>query len=84
MFIAAVAMPNTAAAASCGRVHPRKAPRVTASTASAAPMRRSQATVCGSTSSNSRTAMVAPTYWATAERTNSASGDAVSRKRATG
>lgn len=42
-------------------------------------MTRSQATVWGATSSNSRTAMVAPTYWAMAERTNSASGAAVSR-----
>ena len=46
-------------------------------------MTRSQATVVGSTSSNSSTAIVAPTYWATAERTNNASGEAVSRNRVT-
>ena len=74
-------MPNSAAAPSSGRVHPRRARRETASSATDAPTTRSQATVRGATSSKSRTAIVAPTYWATAERTKSASGEAVSRKR---
>ncbi len=84
MFIAAVAMPKIAAAPSSARVQPRQNAPDTASTAMAAPIIRSQATVCGATSSKSRTAIAAPTYWAIAERTNSASGDAVSRYRVTG
>ena len=84
MFIAAVAIPNMAAAASSRRVQPRHAAPETASTAIAAPTMRSHATVCGATSSNSSTAMVAPMYWKTADRTNSASGEAVSRNRVTG
>ena len=50
----------------------------------AAPITRNQATVCGSTSSNRSTAMTAPTYWATADRTKSASGCAVFNQRVTG
>ena len=65
-----------------GPAAPERAPRRRARRA-AAPMTRIHATVCGATRSNSRTAIVAPTYWATAERTNSPSGEAVSRKRAT-
>lgn len=53
-------------------------------TAIAAPITRNQATVCGATSSNNPTAMTAPMYWATAERTNSASGCAVFSQRVTG
>jgi hypothetical protein len=76
-------MPSTAAAASWRPVQPENGARETARSAKAAPMIRSQATVVGSTSSNSRMAIVAPTYWATAERMNSASGEAVSRNRVT-
>jgi hypothetical protein len=79
VFISAVATPNTAAAASWLRVHPAHQPRENASTAIAAPTTRSQATVCGATSSNSSEAIEAPEYWAIAERTNRASGCAVSR-----
>ena len=46
----------------------------------AAPITRNQATVCGSTSSNSDTAIAAPMYCEIAERTNSASGGAVSER----
>ena len=81
MFIAAEAIPKIAAAASCRRVHPRQNAPETASTAIAAPMTRNHATVCGAIVSNRRIAIVAPAYWATAERTNRASGEAVSKKR---
>ena len=84
MFIAAVAIPKTAAAASWRRVHPRQNAPEKASTARAAPMTRIHATVCGATRSKRRMAIVAPTYCETAERTKSPSGDAVSRKRPTG
>ena len=45
---------------------------------------RNQATVCGSTSSKTDTAIAAPTYCDTAESTKSASGVAVSKYRVTG
>ena len=84
MFISAVAMPKTPAATSWRRVHPAHQRRDTASRAIVAPIRRNQATVCGSTSSNSSTAIAAPMYWAIAERTNSASGWVVFSHRVTG
>ena len=74
MFISAVAMPNTPAATSWRRVQPFHQPRDTTSSAIVAPISRNHATVCGSTSSNNITAIAAPMYWATAERTKSASG----------
>ena len=83
MFIPAVATPKIAAATNWRRVQPRHAPRDTASRPSAPPMTRTQATPCGSASSNSSAAIVAPVYWATADRTNNASGVAVSRNRPT-
>ena len=79
VFINAVAIPNTAAAASCGRVQWRRAPGETRISTTAAPATRNQATVCGATSSNSSVAIVAPVYWAIAESMNSGSGAAVSR-----
>ena len=79
VFINAVAIPNTAAATSWGRVQCRRAPGETTINTTAAPATRSHATVRGATSSNSRTAIVAPVYWAIADSTNSGSGAAVSR-----
>ena len=79
VFISAVAIPNTAAAASCGRVQRCSAPGEMTISTTAAAATRSQATVWGATSSNSSVAIVAPVYWAIAESTNSGSGAAVSR-----
>ena len=61
------------------RVQPRWNPGEIASRAIDAPITRNQATVCGSTSSNTETAIAAPMYCESAESTNSASGGAVFR-----
>src|SRR5262245_36481514 len=76
-------MPKIAAPARSRRVQPRQKPGEIASKAIDAPITRNQATVCGSTSSNSETAIAAPMYWEIAERRNSASGGAVARVRST-
>src|SRR4029079_18734328 len=70
-----------AAPARWRRVHPRQKPGEIASSATDAPITRNQATVCGSTSSNSDTAIAAPMYCEIADRRNSASGGAVARVR---
>src|SRR4029079_11981779 len=70
-----------AAPARWRRVHPRQKPGEIASSAIDAPITRNQATVCGSTSSNSDTAIAAPMYCEIAERRNSASGGAVESVR---
>ena len=76
-------MPNTAAPVRSRRVHPRWNPGEMASSAIDAPITRNQATVCGSTSSNTDTAIAAPMYCEIAERRKSASGGAVASVRST-
>ncbi len=77
-------MPNRATLTNCCR--DQRPPRLRdfaekASRKNAAPITRSQATLAGARSSNSRTAMTAPQYWPSAEMTNKNSGGAVVAKR---
>ena len=80
MFISAVAMPNTAAAPSWRRVQPRHGWR---DTSEQRDRRADDAEpgdgLRGDLVEQERRRSTRPMYWAIAERTNSASGEAVSR-----